>query len=158
MSDAVEPLRSRHLLTLTLDVAFDAMLGIGTTVHGRRRIAPILGGRFTGERLNGVVLPGGADWVINRPDGAMAIDVRIALKTDDEALIYGTYQGLFRAEAEVMARFNRGGLLEETEYRLRTLARFETGSEAYAWLNDMMVVGVGRQTAQGPIYTLHEIL
>ena len=158
MSEAAERLPSQHLLTLKLDVAFDAMLNIGTTVQGRRRIAPILGGSFEGERLRGTVLPGGADWVINRPDGAMAIDVRIALRTDDEALIYCTYQGLFRAEAEAMARFNRGELLAETDYRLRTLARFEAGAERYRWLNDMIVVGMGRQTAQGPIYTLYEVL
>jgi hypothetical protein len=154
----VEPLKSAHLITLNLDVAFDAMLKIGTTVLGRRRIAPILGGRFSGARLNGVVLPGGADWVINRPDGAMAIDVRIALRTDDEALIYLTYQGLFKAEPEVMARFNRGERLADDEYRLRTIARFETGAPAYAWLNDLLAIGVGSQTPEGPVYRIFEVL
>ncbi len=145
-------------MTLTLDVGFSDMLNIGKTVHGRRRIAPILGGRFEGERLRGTVLPGGADWVINRPDGAMVIDVRIALKTDDNALIYCTYQGVFKAAPEVMTRFNRGELLADGEYKIQTQVRFETGTEAYAWLNDLITIGVGRQTAAGPIYTIYEIL
>lgn len=148
----------RHLMTLSLDVGFDAMLDIGAIPQGRRRIAPILGGRFEGERLNGVVAPGGADWVINRPDGVMVIDVRLALKTDDGAAIYLTYQGTFRAEPEVMKRFNRGALLDPSEYALRVIPRFESGSPAYAWLNDLPCVGLGRQTAQGPIYTMHELL
>ena len=151
-------LASRHLLTLKLKVAFDAMVNIGKTGQGRRRIAPITGGVFEGERLRGEVLPGGADWVINRPDGAMAIDVRIALKTDDEALIYCTYQGLFKAPPETMARFNRGEILDEREFVLRTQVRFETGAEAYFWLNDMLAIGVGQQTAAGPIYTVFEVL
>ena len=154
----MDALASAPLLTLKLDVAFGAMLSIGTTVHGRRRIAPITGGSFEGERLRGEVLPGGADWVINRPDGAMAIDVRIALRTDDGAAIYCSYQGLFKAAPEVMARFGRGELLEPGEFRLRTVVRFETGAEPYAWLNDLLAIGVGRQTAQGPIYDVFEVL
>lgn len=151
-------LASRHLLTLELQVAFDSMLNIGKTVLGRRRIAPILGGSFEGDRLRGQVLPGGADWVINRPDGAMAIDVRISLKTHDDALIYCTYQGVFKAGPEVMARFNRGELLDESEFRLRTHVRFETGAETYLWLNDLLAIGIGQQTADGPIYTIFEVL
>lgn len=154
----MESLRSAHLTTLKLDVEFTAMLNVGTTVHGRRRIAPIRGGAFGGERLSGMVLPGGADWVINRPDGAMAIDVRLALKTVDEALIYLTYQGMFTASADAMARFRQGEILDEGEYRLRMVARFETGAPRYEWLNDLLAVGVGRQTALGPIYTIFEIL
>lgn len=158
MTTEIERLASAHLMTLNLDVAFGEMLAIGVTAVGRRRIAPILGGSFEGERLRGTVLPGGADWVINRPDGAMAIDVRIALKTDDAALIYCTYQGLFRAAPEAMARFNRGERLDDGDYRLRTLVRFETGAERYGWLNDGIAVGVGRQTTVGPIYTIFEVL
>ena len=154
----MDTLRSRHLLTLRLDVAFAAMLNIGITHRGRRRVAPILGGKFEGERLNGTVLPGGADWVINRPDGPMVIDVRVTLQTEDKALIYLTYQGVFRAVPEVMQRFGRGELLDEGEYSLLTTAHFETGTAAYTWLNDLTVVGVGKQTAAGPIYVLHEIL
>ena len=151
-------LASSHLFTLKLQVGFDRMWTAGTTVIGRRRIAPILGGTFEGERLRGTVHPGGADWVVNRPDGHMAIDVRIALTTDDGANIYCTYQGLFRAASpEIMARFNRGALLEPGEFKIRTVVKFETGSDTYAWLNDALCVGVGEQTTSGPIYQVFEI-
>jgi hypothetical protein len=153
----MDTLSADHLLTLRLDVAFDAMIGIGATPQGRRRIAPIRGGRFEGARLAGDVLPGGADWVINRPDGVMVIDVRVALRTDDGAHIYLTYQGRFKAEAKAMARFNRGERLADADYSLRVVARFETGAEAYQWLNDVIAVGVGRQTDEGPVYEIFEI-
>jgi len=154
----VEQLPSRHLTTLHLDVGFNAMVGIGATPQGRRRIAPILGGRFEGERLTGVVLPGGADWVINRPDGVMVIDVRITLMTHDGVPVYCAYQGLFRAEAEAMARFNRGEQLPPDAYSLRTVTRFESGAAGYAWLNDLLAIGVGRQTGGGPVYEIFEVL
>ncbi len=154
----MDALVSRHLLTLYLDVDFADILTIGETVQGRRRIAPIRGGRFGGERVNGVVLPGGADWVVVRPDGLIAIDVRITLKTDDGALVYCTYQGLFKAGPDALTRFARGQPLGEDEYRLRTLVRFETGAPAYSWLNDLLAIGVGRQLATGPEYKIFEVL
>lgn len=151
-------LASRHLTTLTLTVDYAGMLNMGKSGIGRRRVAPVSGGRFEGERLSGVVLPGGADWVINREDGVMVVDVRLSLKTDDSTLIYLTYQGALRTSAEAMERFNKGGLLSDAEFNLRTVARFETGSQAYLWLNDMIAVGVGRQTAAGPVYEIFEVL
>jgi hypothetical protein len=151
-------LKTAPLLTLRLDVAFDKTVNVGPMPQGRRAIAPILGGTFSGDRLNGVVLPGGADWVINRPDGVMLIDVRIALQTDDKAIIYLTYQGRLKATAEALTRFRSGQLMADADYSLLTVPRFETGAAGYAWLNDVIAVGVGRQTAQGPIYQLHEIL
>ncbi len=149
-------LRHQHLITLCLTVDFAGMSVIGKTPAGLRRIAPVSGGTFSGERLNGTVLPG-ADWVINRPDGVMVIDVRLTLKTDDGALIYLTYQGRLLAAPEAMARFGKGVLLERSEYSLAISARFECGDERYAWLNNVMAVGTGEQTQQGPIYSIFEI-
>ena len=146
-----------HLLTLTLDVDFAGMLNIGPVPAGRRRIAPVPGGRFTGPRLSGSVLPGGADWVINRADGVMVIDVRLTLKTDAGALLYLAYQGRFLAAPEAMARFGTGALLDRQEYSLAVSARLECGDARYTWVNDLIIVGTGEQTRSGPIYDLFAI-
>lgn len=146
----------KPLLILTLTVDFRGMTTIGETPAGLRRIAPVTGGTFTGDRLNGTVI-GGADWVINRPDGVMVIDVRLTLKTDDGALIYLTYQGRFLAEPDVMARFAKGVVLDPSEYSLAVTARFECGDARYRWLNDAIVVGTGEQTASGPVYSLFTV-
>ncbi len=152
----MEPLAHKHLVTLILNVDFRAMMVIGNTPAGLRRIAPVTGGTFSSERLNGTVLPG-ADWVINRPDGVMVIDVRLVLSTYDDALIYLTYQGRFLAEAEPMGRFVKGALLDRGEYSLALTAKFECGDERYSWLNNVIAVGTGAQTATGPVYTIFEI-
>ena len=150
-------LASRHLTTLTLDVGFRDTLTVGPTPAGVRRIAPVNGGNFVGEGLNGTVRGGGADWVIFRPDGAMIIDVRLILDTADGALIYLTYQGRFLAAPEAMARFAKGELLAAADYSLVVTARFECGDPRYRWINDAVVVGTGTQTLSGPIYDFHEI-
>lgn len=151
-------LQHRHLITLSLTVDFAGMLSIGQTPAGLRRIAPVTGGIFTGERLNGIVLPGGNDWLVNRPDGVMVIDVRLTLQTDDSALVYLTYQGRFLAQSDAaMARFAKGTPLEPHEYSLAMSAKFECGDEHYAWLNNVVAVGTGERTAAGPVYSIFEI-
>ena len=149
-------LKHTHLLTMQLTVDYAGIKTIGKTPAGLRRIAPVTGGTFSGERLSGTV-QGGADWVINRPDGVMVIDVRLTLEADDGALIYLTYQGRFLAEPDAMRRFGKGEQLEPHEFSLAMIAKFECGDERYAWLNNAVVVGTGEQTPTGPIYTLFEV-
>ena len=59
-----------------------------------RESPEITGGEVTGERLNGTVRPGGADWLLAAPDGYGRLDVRGTFTTDDGAHIYFQYFGL----------------------------------------------------------------
>lgn len=145
-----------HLMTLTLDVDFAGTTRIGVVAAGHRGIAPVTGGRFEGARLNGTVAPG-ADWFIVGPDGALLIDVRLTLTTDDGAAIYLAYTGSMRGKGDAMLRFAKGELLDAADYDLIINARLECGDKRYAWLNGLPVIGVGQQTLSGPIYTLFAI-
>src|ERR1700753_2878563 len=84
-------IRTSHLLTLKLAVS--GMQPVGETPNGNRRIGLVAGGTFEGPRLRGTVLPGGADWIINRSDGVTTLDVRLVLETHDKAAIGMTYRG-----------------------------------------------------------------
>jgi hypothetical protein len=154
--EALPTLPHRHLTTLTLDVDFDGVVAIGATAAGHRGIAPVRAGRFEGARLTGSVAPG-HDWFLTRADGALVIDVRLTLTTDDGAALYLAYHGTMRAAPEVMARFRKGVRLAPKDYALHVTAKFESGDPRYAWLNDTMIVGIGEQTLAGPIYRLFEI-
>ena len=79
----IEQLAWAPLFVMRLDVAYDEAQLIGG--EGRLGIVPVRGGTFEGERLRGRVLPHGADWVSWSASGAMRIDVRTALETDDGA-------------------------------------------------------------------------
>lgn len=49
-----------------MEVTLEPVRDLGATPLGRRRIIGITGGKFTGPRLSGRVLPGGADWQLIR--------------------------------------------------------------------------------------------
>ncbi|MBW2142506.1 MAG: DUF3237 domain-containing protein, partial [Deltaproteobacteria bacterium] len=44
-------------------------LAVGATPHGTRMIYNIKGGTVKGPKINAEILPGGADWILLRPDG-----------------------------------------------------------------------------------------
>ena len=44
----------------------DHALDLGDVGKGGRRIVPIVGGDFSGPKMRGKVLPGGADWQVIR--------------------------------------------------------------------------------------------
>lgn len=158
MEATINTLQSRHLFTLRLNVAYDRLYQIGAVPTGRRLIAPVDGGTFEGERLGGVVLPDGADWVRFRADGVMEIDVRTTLKTHDGALLFLQYQGVAHAEPENMARFLRREAQPYANVYTRTTLRFETEAPQYAWLNKVIAVANGMRTDNGPRYEVFEIL
>jgi len=149
-------IRTTHLITLALAVG--GVQAVGATPAGNRRIGLVAGGTFHGERLRGTVLPGGADWIVLRPDGATTLDVRLVLETDDKALIGMTYRGMRHGPAAVMARVNRGETVDPSEYYFRTAVAFETAATKYDWLNRIIAVGTGRRPPEGPVYDIFEVL
>ena len=81
-----------------------------------------------GERLSGEVLDGGNDWQTVRPDGATTLHVRLVLKTKDEALIGMTYRAIRYGPPDVVARIEKGEVVDPTGYyfRLNPLSRPRT--------------------------------
>ncbi|MGD0435310.1 MAG: DUF3237 domain-containing protein [Bryobacteraceae bacterium] len=150
-------LKSKHLFDLTLQL--HPILELGATPFGGRRVAPISGGQFAGERLRGEVLPhAGSDFLLTRADGAFQQDVRLALGADDGAVILMTYRGVRHGPPEVLARMARGELVEPSEYYFRTAPFFETAAPKYAWLNVIVSVGIGERRPDGVLYRVFEIL
>ena len=120
---------------------------LGDSPLGRRRIIPITGGSFRGEKLAGRVLPGGADWQVIRADGVAELDARYTLETDDRALIYVRNFGYRHGPAEVLQRLAAGEPVDPSLYYMRTTPRFETGAERYRWLNRIVCVATGARRA-----------
>ncbi|MEI6200704.1 MAG: DUF3237 domain-containing protein [Enhydrobacter sp.] len=151
-------LLSAHLFTLTLDVDSN-MTDVGETPYGRRRIATVKGGRFEGEELRGTVLPSpGGDWLLQRRDGILMLDVRLTLKTDDGALVYMSYRGMRHGPAWVIEQLNKGEKVDPSQYYFRATPYFETASEKYRFLNRIVCVSTGRRDPTGPVYEVFQIL
>ena len=129
----------------------EVSLVIPDTPLGARRILQVTGGSFSGPELEGMVLPGGGDWVLDRRDGIAELDIRLALRTVDGHPIYLHCRGIFDAPAPVRQRIRNGEDMDPTGYYFRTSPVFETGSQRYGRLNRLVAVGVGRRTATGMV-------
>jgi Protein of unknown function (DUF3237) len=112
-----------HLFSMTATTEVSAMIPNGP--NGTRVIVRAESGTFEGPAIRGTIQGPGGDWVCVRPDGTMVLDVRLVLKTDDDALIYMTYAGI-----------GKNGVLHTTP-------RFETSTEKYAYLNDAVCISHG---------------
>jgi hypothetical protein len=126
-----------------LQAAVAPPVTVGATALGERRIVPILGGRIAGPRLNGEILPGGADYQLIRADGVAEIEARYTLKLDDGALVYVVNRGLRHAAPEDMARLLRGEPVPPDRVYFRTAPAFETAAPAHAWLTRSLFLGLG---------------
>jgi hypothetical protein len=148
-------INSRPLMTVRIAAAPPQKLD--TVPHGIRIIVPVTGGDFDGPRLRGRILPGGGDWLLLRSDAVLELDLRITLETDDHALIYMTFQGLRHGPPDAIAALGRGEAVDPARYYFRTLPRFETSAEKYAFLNRIITVGVGETRADGAVHRIDEI-
>jgi Protein of unknown function (DUF3237) len=145
-------LRSRPLFTLRVYVHPRHELGT-------KCILPVAGGDFDGERLRGTVLAdGGADWLTVRADGVFQQDVRMTLQTDDGAIIGMRYSGIRHGPPDVNERLKRGEYVSPDAYYLRTVPFFETCAAQYAWINNIVAVGVGERLPNGAAYAIYEVL
>jgi hypothetical protein len=131
---------------------------IGAIPHGMRTIVPVTGGDFEGPRLRGRIVPGGGDWLLLRSDEVLELDLRITLETDDQALIHMSFQGLRHGPADVIARLGRGEVVDPASYYFRTVPRFETSAEKYAFLNRIISVSVSETRPDGAVHWIEEIL
>jgi hypothetical protein len=144
-------------LLYTSIVEIEAPLMVGQSPYGERRIINIKGGAFSGPRLYGHILPGGADWQIIRRDGIVEVEARYTLQTNDGSLIYVSNRGLRHGPKEVMERLASGEMVDPSQYYFRTTPIFETGSPDYKWLNGVIAIAAGERRADDVIITVYEV-
>lgn len=155
LPDALNSLRTRPLFVLREQVP--PLLVVGQTPNAFRRIGVVQGGSFEGERLSGEVVSGN-DWQSVRTDSCIKLDVRLVLKTTDGALIVMTYQCLRAGTPEIIEKLDKGEPVDPTSYYFRMNPMFETASKKYDWMNRIITVGTGHRLADGPLYSIFEIL
>ena len=84
----------------------------------------------------------------------MMLDVRLTLRTHDDALIYMTYGGRWATPKEL-----RSQMADPVKrYHFRTNPLFETGAEQYRWLNNVVCAGKGYLVEGAVAYKIFEIL
>jgi hypothetical protein len=91
-----------------LSVEVDKPIEVGQTVHGVRRLIPILSGTARGNGWTARVLPGGADFQLIVNAQMAELDARYVLETDGGDLIYVHNHAIRTASADVMEKLIRG--------------------------------------------------
>ena len=112
-----------HLFTMHALLAPPAIVPNGP--NGTRVLITVTGGTVRGPRISGELIAGG-DWVTMRSTGVGQLDVRLTIRTDDDAIVYMDYRGLIGADRVA-----------------RVAPLFQAGDERYAWLNDVQAVAFG---------------
>lgn len=143
---------------MSLCVRIGEPADVGSRSGLARRVFPVVGGGFEGERVGrGEVLPHGLDAAQARPDGTVILDVRLTLRSESGALVYLSYGGIRRGTPEVLARLARGEAVDPSEYYLRTAIRFETGDAELAWLEGILAIGIGARAPGEVRYRVYEV-
>ncbi|CAN5610358.1 hypothetical protein BH10PSE14_BH10PSE14_08410 [soil metagenome] len=112
---------------------------VGRTPYGIRRRIPIIGGTFEGPRIRGRVLPGGADWQLQRADDYTLLEADYMIEAEDGTQIHVRNRGLTNTRVKGAT----------TRY-LRTVPEFEAPDGAHAWLNQSVFVGSLQGVTGGP--------
>ena len=115
---------------------------IGAMPDGLRINWHVTEGRFVGPRLEGVVLPGGANWLRIRKDGIAIVNVTECLQTPTGARIDCLYDGILDLGADGYGRAMRGDFGILPPFVLAPT--YATADTELAWLNRAQCIGIGR--------------
>jgi len=99
-------------------------------------------GSFAGPGLDGVVVPGAADWMRIRNDGVAIVDVQACLETRRGARIYAAWGGIIDLGPDGYARALRDEFMPLPP--LVNTPTLVTADKQLAWLNRAQCIGVGR--------------
>lgn len=107
-------------LIMKLHVQCQGDMDVKDDGSGYLKVIPIVGGTFEGK-INGSIVPGGADWNTSRSNNTGHVFAKYLLKTDD-----GEYIGIE----------NEGKINNNENLEIKTSPRFQVDSNSkYSWLN-----------------------
>jgi hypothetical protein len=141
----------------TIHADLEAIMNFGRTPYGERRVIGIAGGTVRGPKLNGRVLPGGADWQVVRSDGAADIAARYTIESEAGAYILVSSEGLRHGPQAVMEKVAQGDSVDPSLYYFRTVMRFETADPAVDWLNRILALAHGTREARAVRLDVYEV-
>ena len=141
-----------------LSVRVDRPQEVGKTVHGLRRLIPILGGEVQGQGWTARVLPGGADFQLILSPRMAELDARYTIETDGGDLIFVQNRAVRTAAPEVMARLIRGEPVPPSDVYFRCSPSFETASPSLAWISERMFLGTGARQPDRVVMRFFEVL
>ena len=128
-----------------LHVQLGDMVEVGGGPKGPRVVVDVVSIDLQSDKITASLATNdAAHWLTIADDGKLGcLDVRFTLKTNDDAFIYVEYQGRGDMEAGLIA----------------AAPTFQTGSEKYAWLNNIQAISAGNVNLETGelVYNLYEV-
>ena len=109
-----------------------------------------LGGSVEGPKIKGKIVAPTGDWLRTMPSGVRRLDVRLTIRTDDDQLVYVSYNGIIQCSKEHLDRLGKGEVIKTDDCYFITAPTFDTQSEKYGWLNAVQAVGKAVSLKRGP--------
>ncbi len=134
--------QTTHVTTEYL-LSYYALLDAPSPVDGSLMLFNIKpGGWVKGPKINGKFMAPGGDWLRIMPSGVLRLDVKGTILTDDNQVVYISYNGIVQHSKESAETMNKGELVtyKAIPYFITTPS-FQTSSEKYNWMNSIQCVG-----------------
>jgi hypothetical protein len=141
-----------------LSVEIGPTIEVGKTPTGLQCNVPIIGGTFTGPRMSGRVLPGGADRQLVEESGLTVVHAQYAIETQDGFRIEIENRGVRTGSAAVLRRLAVGEVVDPKEYYFRTTPTFKSPNGPYEWLKRCVFVASCERYADHVLVKVWKVL
>jgi hypothetical protein len=124
MADGI-PVPELGVPVLEANMKLDQAYEVGKTPYGQRTVFVIQGGAVLGEKITGLVMPGGLDFQLQFSNGGMEIEEIFTLRTSEGKYIYLRSAGTAADQSDI-----------------RMVPDFEApNASSYSWLNSGKYAG-----------------
>ncbi|MEM8661132.1 MAG: DUF3237 domain-containing protein [Pseudomonadota bacterium] len=148
----IEPVKTEYLMTLEGSIAQPEIIN-------NLMVFNVLSGSIKGPGISGEMQSPAGDWARIQPNGHWKLDVRFTIMLDDGCPAFVHYHGVVCMTEELAKRVEEGDTLNGDEIYFRSAPYFETNSEKYDFLNNIVCVGKLRTFGGGNVvYDIFKVL
>jgi hypothetical protein len=134
-------------MTYRLEVTGPVEATDGCAANPRRQFWQMTRATLEGPNIRATSAMPGIDWFTPHPGGYGRPHVRLALQTDDGALVLLEYRGIVQASAAFTHAVETDVSTQWDDQYMRMALMFDTSSERYAWLMQSLFIARGRLLA-----------
>jgi hypothetical protein len=127
-----------------LDVTGPMEAADGSAANPRRQFWQMTRATLEGRNIRATTAMPGIDWFTPYPNGFGRPHVRLALRTDDGALLLLEYRGIVQATSAFTRAVESDTSTQWSDQYMRMALTFDTSAERYAWLMESLFIARGR--------------
>ncbi|GAA1802501.1 DUF3237 domain-containing protein [Luedemannella flava] len=128
----------------------------GNTRAGHRRVVPVTGGHVHGL-FTADILPGGGDWQLVRPDGAVEISARYTAQTPEGEYVNIRTFGVRSGPPDVLQALLEGAPVDASTYYFRMSVHLESAAPSLDTLQQSIFIASAIRDADRVHYRAYRV-